>query len=431
MNILLHKLPRLLGMAMSLLLLAAAETAWAAIDGISGPVFNLTAKADYISTADGGTVYSWGYSNGNGAMQYPGPTMIVNQGDTVTINLSNQLPVPVSIVLPGQNGVAASGGSAGLMTQEAPAMAGGVPGTVSYTFVAAQPGTYQYHSGTQPALQVEMGLLGALIVRPNAANPLHLAYAHAATQFDHEYLFLLTEMDPVIHEQVAAQVAAGGPISADTSAWHPVLWFINGRNAPDTVLAANVPWLPNQPYNCLPRMHAGEKLLMRVINAGRDLHPFHTHGNNFLMIARDGRMLESAPGAGPDLAASDYTLRAVPGQTYDAIFEWTGKNLGWDVYGHTSATAPLAPNEYAPDHGKPIPVLLPNLQDVSFGAYYSGSPYLGSFGALPPGQPVINGAGGYFHMWHSHNEREIVNNDIFPGGMMTMLIIEPAGVPIP
>jgi len=418
-------------MAMSLLLLAAAETAWAAIDGISGPVFNLTAKADYISTADGGSLYSWGYANGNGAMQYPGPTMIVNQGDTVTINLSNQLPVPVSIVLPGQNGVAAAGGSAGLMTQEAPAMAGGVPGTVSYTFVATQPGTYQYHSGTQPALQVEMGLLGALIVRPNAADPLHRAYAHAATLFNHEYLFLLTEMDPVIHEQVAAQVAAGGPISADTSAWRPVLWFINGRNAPDTVLAANVPWLPTQPYNCLPRMHAGEKLLMRVINAGRDLHPLHTHGNNFLMIARDGRMLESAPGAGPDLAASDYTLRAVPGQTYDAIFEWTGKNLGWDVYGHTSATAPLAPNEYAPDHGKPIPVLLPNLQDVSFGAYYSGSPYLGSFGALPPGQPVINGGGGYFHMWHSHNEREIVNNDIFPGGMMTMLIIEPAGVPIP
>lgn len=431
MNILLHKLPRLLGMAMSLLLLAAAESAWAVIDGISGPVFNLTAKADYISTADGGSIYNWGYANGNGTMQYPGPSMIVNQGDTVTINLSNQLPVPVSIVFPGQQGVVASGGSAGLMTQEAAAMVGGVPGTVSYTFVATQPGTYQYHSGTQPALQVEMGLLGAFIVRPNAANPLRRAYTHAATLFDHEYLFLLTEMDPAIHEQVAAQVAAGGAISVDTSTWHSVLWFINGRNAPDTVLDANVPWLPTQPYNCLPRMHAGEKLLMRVINAGRDLHPFHTHGNNFLMIARDGRMLESAPGAGPDLASSDFTLRAVPGETYDAIYEWTGKNLGWDVYGHTSATAPLAPNEYAPDHGKPIPVLLPNLQDLSFGANYSGSPYLGSFGALPPGQAMVNGAGGYFHMWHSHNEREIVNNDIFPGGMMTMLIIEPAGVPIP
>jgi FtsP/CotA-like multicopper oxidase with cupredoxin domain len=430
MNKLLHQLPQLLGMATSLLLLSVANVAWAAIDGISGPVFNLTAKADYISTGDGGSIYAWGYANGNGAMQYPGPTMIVNQGDTVTINLSNQLPVPISIVLPGQQGIVASGGSAGIMTQEAPA-AGTAAGTVSYTFTATQPGTYLYHSGTQPSLQVEMGLVGALIVRPSAADPLHQAYGHAATNFDHEYLFLLTEMDPAIHDQVAAKVAAGGALNVDTSAYHPVLWFMNGRNAPDTMLGANVPWLPTQPYNCLPRMHPGEKLLMRVVNAGRDLHPLHTHGNNFTLLARDGRLLESAPNAGPDLASSDFTLRAVPGQTYDAIFEWTGKNLGWDIYGHTSATQAMAPNEYAPDHGKPIPVILPNLQDVSFGAHYSGSPYLGSFGALPPGGTMINEGAGYFHMWHSHNELEIVNNDIFPGGMMTMLIIEPASVPIP
>ena len=92
---------------------------------------------------------------------------------------------------------------------------------------------------------------------------------------------------------------------------------------------------------------------------------------------------------------------------------------------------PLQPNEYAPDHGKPIPVVLPNLQDMTIGAHYSGSPYLGRFGTLPPGSVVLNENAGYFHMWHSHNEREIVNNDIFPGGMMSMLIIEPANVPIP
>lgn len=430
MNQLLRKLPRLLGTA-TVLLCLAANTAWATIVGISGPVFNLTAKADYISTGDGGSLYGWGYANGNGSMQYPGPTLIVNQGDTVTINLSNQLPVPVSIVFPGQAGIVTSGGSAGILTREAAAMTGAVPGTVSYTFTATQAGTYLYHSGTQPAVQVEMGLLGALVVRPTAADPLHQAYGHAGTRFDHEYLFLLTEMDPLLHSQVAAQVAAGQAINVDTSVYHPVLWFMNGRNAPDTLLDANVPWLPTQPYNCLPRMHAGEKLLMRVINAGRDLHPLHTHGNNFTLLARDGRLLESAPGLGPDLASSDFTLRAVPGETYDAIYEWTGKNLGWDAYGHTSATQALAPNEYAPDHGKPIPVILPNLQDLAFGAHYSGSPYLGSFGALPPGGTMLNPNAGYFHMWHSHNELEIVNNDIFPGGMMTMLIIEPASVPIP
>jgi hypothetical protein len=31
-------------------------------------------------------------------------------------------------------------------------------------------------------------------------------------------------------------------------------------------------------------------------------------------------------------------------------------------------------------------------------------------------------------MWHSHNEKEITTDNIFPGGMMTMLIVEPRSV---
>lgn len=441
MNTLKRRPPGWLGTVMTICLLAAANAAWAVVDGIAGPVFNLTAKADYISTGDGNSVFTWGYANGAGTMQYPGPTLIVNQGEVITVNLSNELPVPVSIVFPGQEGVAASGGSPGLMTSEAPAMAGAAPGTVSYTFTATQPGTYLYHSGTQPSLQVEMGLVGALIVRPNAADPLHQAYGHPGSRFDREYLFLLTEMDQGIHDQVLNQTLAGLPISADTSSNTPVMWFINGRNAPDTLQPANSPWFPTQPYNAMPRMHPGERILMRVIGAGHDAHPFHTHGNNVLVIGKDGRLLESAPGAGPDLAYSDFTLTVVPGETYDALFEWTGKGLGWDIYG-TVAQFPhsctpdaagydVTTREWCADHDKPLPVTLPNIQDLTISPYWSGSPFLGQFGALPPGQTVETMNGGYFHMWHSHNEKEIVNNDIFPGGMMTMVIIEPPGVTIP
>lgn len=443
MNQTIFPLARWLTAVVTLLLSATALPAWAVIDGITGPVFNLTAREDQISTGDGNSIYNWGYASddkGNfpGVMQYPGPTLIVNQGATVTINLSNTLPVPVSIVFPGQQGVTATctleaSCQDGLIAKKEvkPGTTAAPTGRVTYTFTATHAGTYQYHSGTQPALQVEMGLVGALIVRPSGvADPLRQAYVHPDTAFAREHLFVLTEIDPLIHEQVQAQVAAALPVNVDTSNYRPVYWFINGRNAPDTMLDVGVPWLPTQPYNIMPRMHPGEKLLLRVIGGGRDLHPFHTHGNNFWVIARDGRVLESAPGAGPDLAVSDFTLRTVPGETYDAIFEWTGKGLGWDVYGH-AAGEPLQPNEYAPDHGKPIPVVLPNLQDITIGPHYSGSPFLGRFGTLPPGSVVLNQNAGYFHMWHSHNEREIVNNDIFPGGMMSMLIIEPASVTIP
>ena len=422
MNRTIRKLLRPLGIAFAALMLVVAAPARAVIDGITGSAFTLTAKADYISSADGNSHFTWGYANGAGRMQYPGPTMIVQQGATVTVTLNNALPVPVSILFPGQRNVVASGGASGLLTREAPPLGG----SATYSFVAAEPGTYLYYSGTQPELQIEMGLVGALVVRPNVADPLHQAYVQPGTGFDREYLFVLTEMDPLIH----AQVELGRMTQVDNPARRSTLWFINGRNGPDTLLPAFVPWMPTQPYNSLPRMHPGEKILLRIANAGRELHPFHTHGNNTTLIARDGRVLESAPGVGPDLATSDYTIKTIPGETYDATYEWTGKGLGFDAYGHAPGD-PMAPNEYAPDHGKPLPVILPNILDLTYGEYYSGSPFLGRFGALPAGHPGLNQTAGFFHMFHSHTEKELTNDDIFPGGMMTMVIVEPATVPIP
>jgi len=395
----------------------------AKIETVKGPTFNLTAKDGFITTPDGGAYLMWGYALDGGTMQYPGPTLDVNEGDTVTVNLTNQLNVPVSIVFPGNVGVTAAGDSDGLLTKEADPNGG----TAHYTFTATHPGTYLYYSGTNPALQVEMGLVGALIVRPQDYHPVtkKWAYNHSDSQYDYEYLFLLTEMDPVVHEM--AQCGKWSQI--DLTTYWPVLWFINGRNAPDTLMPSNFPLLPTQPYNCLPRMHPGDRILLRFVGGGRDLHPFHPHGNNFLQIARDGRLLSSAPAAGADLAVSNFTLAVAPGQTSDAIFEWTGEKLGWDIYGH-DVSDPMQPNEYAPDHGKPFPVTLPDKKDLTFGPSYSGSPFLGLQGDLPPGEGGFNVNAGYFFMWHSHNEKEIVNNDLFPGGIMTMLIIEPQGIVI-
>lgn len=415
--------------------------------------FVLTAKHDVISTSDGNSHYAWGYAHTGLPMQYPGPTLIVNQGETVKIVLNNTLPVPVSIIFPGQQGVTATGGNAGLLTREARAATWDewtndtVVGGPTYTFVAATPGTYQYHSGTNPDLQVEMGLVGALIVRPTGYQPLNKAtwsaYPNPGTNYDRENLFLLTEMDPAVHWQVYTQVFGNQAVVVDTTAIRPSMWFINGRNAPDTMLEEYVFWLPTQPYNALPRMHPGERLLMRVINAGRDLHPFHHHGNHATPIARDGRVLASVAGGPPNLTSPDFTVRSVPGQTMDLIYEWTGKGIGWDIYGTTainphtctpdadgyhSVATDKNYREWCGDHNKPIPVTVGGLLDLSFGESYSGSPYIGMTGSLPQGHPGLNTTGGYFQMWHSHNEREITTDDIFPGGMMTMLIIEPWSV---
>ena len=452
-----NSLPGILRAGLAALLLCMVGQAQAYINGWEGEgtgtvadprTFTLTAKQDFISTSDGGSHYSWGYAFGSQLpMQHPGPTLIVKQGDTVKIVLNNTLPVPVSIIFPGLQSVSATGGNPGLLTREAravPLSENAVVAGPTYTFVADKPGTYLYHSGTNTDLQVEMGLVGALIVRPTgyvvgtlASHLDRRAYEQTGTRYDRENLFLLSEMDPAIHFEVYSQVFSNRPVAVDTSTIRPSMWFINGRNAPDTLLEDHVDWLPTQPYNAMPRMHAGERLLMRVVSAGRDLHPFHHHGNHATPIARDGRVLESAPGVGPDLSSPDFTVRAIPGQTMDLIFEWTGKGIGWDVYGTTALNGHTCNNptgfdtitrEWCPDHNKPIPVIIPGELDIRFGESYSGSPYLGVVGVLPQGHPGLNVTGGYFHMWHSHNEKEITTDNIFPGGMMTMLIVEPWSV---
>jgi manganese oxidase len=309
-----------------------------------------------------------------------------------------------------------------------------------------------------------MGLVGTIIVRPTgfsstttctpATTSCQKAYGDASTAYNREYLFLLTDADPLIHQQVAfassAEIAAGYP-NVDMTQRHAVDWFMNGRNYPDTLTDPNVAWLPTQPYNCFPQMHPGEKVLMRIVGGGLDLHPLHTHGQNHWVIARDASVLSSnvLSAANPvaDLGVSDYTTTSVPGETVDAIWgPWTGAKLGWDVYG-TAEINPHSCNnptgfdtvtqEYCPDHYKPIPVALPADPYFTYGPHWGGTPYLGVSGPLPPLNPdgtvhvQWNPEAGLSFMWHSHNERELTTNDIFIGGMATMARVEPIGVAIP
>lgn len=486
-----------------------AATAQAEVNGITGPTFNLTASADFISQPDGAMIYSWGYgctsapagfaarpttgvvagpTPGCPLMQLPGPTMIVTEGQSVTVNLTNSLPPAAgntSIIFPGFQVTAASG-VAGTMVQEA------APGsTVSYTFTPTHPGTYSYYSGTQPELQIQMGLYGAIVVLPKTAAPTGCAkgpfslaadaYDNANTCYDREYLFEFSEIDSRMHQQALDQVnacptAPCPEIMVTTEPYRPNYFLINGRSMPDDMDTSYSASYPHQPYNGNPHIHPGERLLMRVVGQGRWQHPFHFHGNHARVLARDGNLIlsQSDPTklAGPLL----FTIPTVSGQTVDAIFTWTGKGLNWDVYNHThldsagkpitgstvagnptadpmpcypdangyytSASVPPAPanapnyNEWCADHNKPIPVTPPDPQIVANGQWYAGTPYLGiqssnsGFNStpLPPGTLNFNGPtseAGYAYMWHSHNEREITTNDVFPGGMMMMLIVDP------
>jgi FtsP/CotA-like multicopper oxidase with cupredoxin domain len=455
-------------------------------------------------------------------MQVPGPTLVVTEGQPVTVTLTNNLPASAgntSILFPGF-AVTASGGVAGILTQEA------APGaTVTYTFTAGSPGTRAYYSGTQGDLQIEMGLYGAIIVLPsstnaptcpfhnsaagvnNATNPPSLvpsneadfrlsptgaAYHIQQSCYDREYLFQFAEMDTNIHRTALAQVtalgscvagAAGCSLAVPTEPYHPAYFLINGRSMPDDMDANYAAEYPHQPYNGDPHMHPGENTLIRVIGQGRWEHPFHEHANHVRILARDGNLILAPDGT--DLAGIlMFTTDTFPGQSFDGIFYFTGRGLNWDAYGHHPAGAtpagfpidplaslpctpdgngyntgnPLAVNyyEWCADHNKPIqkapfgdvngggPATLPDANIFTNGPWYGGTPYLGpdatlragnancdtltnaNCALLQPSNIQANPANerGWAFMWHSHNEREITTNNVFPGGMLMMMLVD-------
>jgi len=542
------------------LVFSLAATAFAAAPGITGPTFNLTAQEGYLNQPDGEAVYSWGYGcNGTPAgfaptlpnqncptMQVPGPTLIVHENDTVTINLLNGLPTAAgntSILFPGftlTSTTCSTGAVQGLLTCEA------VPGgTVTYTFTATAPGTHAYYSGTQGDLQIEMGLYGAVIVLPasvpaNCTSGYHAqiatarahwgeadfrlsqaAYDHPASCYDREYLFQWAEMDTRIHRQAQAQVAArfgctagsaGCSLDVQTEPYHPAYFLINGRSMPDLMDPNFAGEYPHQPYNGNPHTHPGDLLLIRTIGQGRWQHPFHEHANHVRILARDGNLIVSSttapisyntPGgtaaSGPPLAGLlMFNTDTTPGESFDGIFYFTGRGLNWDPYGHhpiSSTSDPLAtlsctPDangyntgvptavnffEWCQDHNKPVevnpfgdvpgggPATLPDPNVFTNGQWYGGTPYLGPdaslraemptcqgspYGTPNPttpsggaGTPSVNTANcttllpsntqanpaserGWAFMWHSHNEREITTNNVFPGGMLMMLLVD-------
>jgi hypothetical protein len=192
--------------------------------------------------------------------------------------------------------------------------------------------------------------------------------------------------------------------------------------------------------------------------------------------------------SGPGLAGTlMFNTDTSPGEAFDGIFYFTGRGLNCDPYGHHpndttdplaslsctpdtegyNSGAPTAINfmEWCQDHNKPVqvapfgdvaaggPATLPDANVLTNGQWYGGTPYLGPDASLRASMPActtnaLTGAAtpgtdpncttlnpantqanpanerGWAFMWHSHNEREITTNNVFPGGMLMMMLVD-------
>jgi FtsP/CotA-like multicopper oxidase with cupredoxin domain len=312
-------------------------------------------------------------------------------------------------VFPGQENVQANGGLAqpqfdgtGTLTSLTNTAAA-TNGSVTYSFVATQPGTYLYESGTEQAKQVQMGLFGALIVRP--AGHADWVYNRADTQFNPstEFMVLLSEIDPQLHQAVERN------LNYNMNNYRARYWLINGRGFPDTIAPNGAAWLPSQPYGALAHIHPYNPAtnptpaVVRYLNVGTEDFPFHPHGNHSRVIGRDGQPWEGP--SSENLAQEKFSIPVGPGQTWDATFSWYDAE-NWDASGH------------------PIPVEVPRDQNLTFGPYY-GSPYLGTLDSRPVGTDAQNQCGEYYHIAHNHNLTQIAGWGVTMIGQVTYTRIDP------
>ena len=251
---------------------------------------------DVSGPGTGPVVTIWGYTDVDptlgGVVTIPGPAIIANQGEILEIILHNNLTASTSLqfrsmeMVPDLTGIAAGGSK-------------------TYTFTANQAGAFLYEPGLLPNAQHQaaMGMVGALIVRPAGAP--NQAYADPTTSFNAEALMLLSEIDPNLNN-------AADPAAFDMRDFNPRYFLINGKAYPQT---DEIPVL------------AGEKLLLRYLNAGLETHTMGLLGLDQALLSNDGNPLTFSrsvvaesiyPGQSMDMMVTIPAVAPVGGGNYAA-----------------------------------------------------------------------------------------------------------------
>ena len=228
--------------------------------------WELTASAIEWETEPGTFVDAYAY---NGTV--PGPQLRAEVGDRIRIILHNELSEPTTIH---SHGLFVPPGMDGVPVISQPAVMPGESFTYEYTLRNA--GSHMYHSHFMAETQVPMGLLGAFVVTdPNAADQ---------PVSDIDYTMILND----------------GPLG----------FTINGKGFP-----ATEPIVAQQ----------GQRIRIRYMNEGLQIHPMHLHGMPQLVVAKDGWTLPT-----PHL---EDTVLVAPGERIDVVVEATELGV-WAFHCH-------------------------------------------------------------------------------------------------
>lgn len=261
----------------------------------------------------GVNVPMWGYASCTdatfsscSAATVPGPALAVPVGDPLlTLHLKNNLTANTSIVIPGQAATMVAvkftdaSGRERVRSFTHETLAGG--GTGDYAWSNMKPGTYLYHSGTHPQVQVQMGLYGG--VKKDFA----VGEAYSGVIYSNEVTLLYSEIDPALHTAVATDSYGPGTAMPSTLNYQPRFFLINGK-------AFVKPLAGDPPVPALATLTAGQPTLMRFLNAGLQTHVPVINGMSMRLVAEDGN-----PYPWPANPREQYSVFLPAAKTIDAI----------------------------------------------------------------------------------------------------------------
>ena len=249
-------------------------------------VFSLTAKVVPWEVEPGKFVDGWAY---NGMI--PGPVMHANVGDKIRIVLKNELPESTSLHL---HGVRVPNAMDGVDPYTQKPIEPGA--TFIYEWTATEPSVGMYHSHHNAQVQVPNGLAGAILIGDWKAMAMTAAGGRTK------------DSNNVAEQEVVMVLNDSGTIGLS----------LNGKSFPAT-----------SPYS----LAIGESMVVHYYNEGNMTHPMHLHQPSGLIVAKDGKVLESPFWAD--------TLNVAPGERWTVVY--TPKDAGvwaWHCHILTHAETP-------------------------------------------------------------------------------------------
>ena len=247
----------------------------------------------------------------------PGPTIRAKQGDRVIVEFAHPHFHAHTIHWHGQFVPNESDGVPGV-TQEAVGGSAGIP-SITYDFIAKRPGTLWYHCHVDTQLHVMQGLYGMFIVEP--------ADQSREPKVDKEGVMVLSTVTRSIVESIPGvnphAHGQGCLVSGVENCQNPPLdttpdtFLVNGHAFPYTLQQKQSHW----------DLDEGQRLRLRILNAGNSVEVLHPHGQDMLVTHKDG-----LPLADPYYVD---TLLIGPAERYDVVI--LGHNPGsWVFHTHVN-----------------------------------------------------------------------------------------------